>query len=72
VRGNYDTGNQAFSIRLRFLTIRDAISTPEPTVVLLLGIGLLVLIIRKRLAIALLLLAVPTPATQLSRTRNVS
>jgi serine/threonine protein kinase len=23
VRGNYDTGNQAFSMRLRFLTIRD-------------------------------------------------
>src|SRR5664280_3567832 len=24
VRGNYETGNQAFSKRLRFLTIRDA------------------------------------------------
>jgi hypothetical protein len=29
----------------------DAISTPEPTVVLLLAVGLLVLVIRKRLAI---------------------
>jgi hypothetical protein len=26
VRGNYETGNQAFSLRLRFLTIRDAAS----------------------------------------------
>jgi hypothetical protein len=24
VRGNYETGSQAFSLRLRFLTIRDA------------------------------------------------
>jgi hypothetical protein len=25
VRGNYETGNQAFSMRLRFLTIRDPV-----------------------------------------------
>src|SRR5664280_3688779 len=30
VRGNYETGNQAFSMRLRFLTIRDGIDRQAP------------------------------------------